>query len=153
MVQFLWKIDNFLNRYTPTYGAYGGCVSNCLRSCLFSREVAPFYVAIAMILNTGTLILGFPSPWLLYSRALGLRDIALRETGVTAILSLKTMRKHLNRVLHSTQVITPIVQKVKDSFLNYRRVLVVDPTRHVLFPLLLYFSASDRCISPCLMRR
>lgn len=39
-------------------GPDGRCILfNSLRSCPFAREVAPFYVAIAMLLNTVTITL------------------------------------------------------------------------------------------------
>ena len=40
-------------------GSYGMCVFNCLRSCLFSKEAASFYIVLFMILNTVTVTLAF----------------------------------------------------------------------------------------------
>lgn len=111
-------------------GPDGRCILfNSLRSCPFAREVAPFYVAIAMLLNTVTITLtSSPTSCFCICVFGDLQNISVHITGVTAPPSLKTMRKHWDYILHSTNVIMPIVQNGKDSFLNQRKVLAVDLT-------------------------
>lgn len=85
-------------------GSYERCVFNCLRSCLFSKEVAQFDV-------------GFLSHQLLYSSyVLGdWRDMSLQVIGVTAPLCLKRKPQQNTRITSYIQpaVIILIVQKKK----------------------------------------